>query len=615
MSDELLPYYNRELSVIRHLAAQFAQDHPKIAGRLRLGEEGLSEDPHVERMIEAFAYLNARTRHKLEDEFPELTEALLGVLYPHYQAPIPSLAIVQFELDPGQKQLTTGHTIPRHTPLETEPIEGEPCRFRTCYPVTLWPISIQEASWSKPPFMAPTTRYSSSAKVVLRLVLICLDDGLTFAELAIPALRFFLKGQPQYIYRLYELILNNALGVALANGPNDAAPVVLDPDCLRPVGFEPDEGLLPYSPRSFVGYRLLTEYFAFAEKFLFVDLALAGLGAPVLQRIGNRCEIYLYLNRSVTDLEPDLADVFRLGCTPIVNLYEQRSEPIALTQTDFEYRVVPDVRRPLAHEIYTIERVTATAPDGSQVEYLPFFSVKHALPDGADLAFWYATRKPAEHSQGDVDHGTEIYLTLVDLGFELAAPSDWTLDVQTVCLNRDLPNRLPFGGDQPHLQLSQGGELVSRIACLTPPTRTLRPARRQGALWRLISHLSLNHLSLVENDHQAEALREILKLYDFTDTAETRKMIDGLVGVSSKRVVGRLPGATQDAFCRGVEVTLRFNEDRYTGSGLFLFASVLERFLALYCTVNSFTRLIAKVEGRDGELRRWQPHVGEKIIV
>ena len=326
---------------------------------------------------------------------------------------------------------------------------------------------------------------------------------MTFAGLSISSLRFFLKGQPQYIYRLYELILNNTIEVALANGPDDDAPVVLDPDCLRQVGFERDEGLLPYSPRSFLGYRLLTEYFAFAEKFLFVDLAIHD--PPLtgrlrgIQRVGNRLEIFLYLNRTVSDLEHDLSDTFRLGCTPVVNLYEQRAEPIEFTQTDFEYRVVPDARRPLAHEIYSVERVTATAPDGRQTEYQPFFSVKHALAEAAAQTFWYATRKPAEHSKGDIDHGTEIYLSLVDLNFQPSAPADWTLEVETTCLNRDLPHRLPFGGDQPRLQLSQGSGLVSRIACLTPPTRTLRPAQRQGALWRLISHLSLNHLSLVDN--------------------------------------------------------------------------------------------------------------------
>jgi type VI secretion system protein ImpG len=563
-------------------------------------------------MIEAFAYLNARTRHKLEDDFPELTESLLSVLYPHYQAPIPSMSIVQFELDP-ESQITTGHLVPRETAMETEPIQGEPCRFRTCYPVTLWPIAVKEATLRKPPFAAPSTNRSAEAKGVLRLVLGCAQEEMKFADLSMPQLRFFLKGQPQHVFRLYELILNDAIEVAIASAKEDTAPSVLDAGCLRPVGFDPEDGLLPYSARSFVGYRLLTEFFVFAEKFLFFELT--GLNAAMLQRLGNRMEIFIFLKRTLSDLEQNLsADNFRLGCTPIVNLYRQRAEPVTLTQFDFEYRVTPDARRPLAHEVYAIEKVTAAAPDGRRVEYAPFFSVRHAMPEGTPRAFWHASRRVAEQTKGETDHGTEVFLSLVDLQQEPVAATNWTLDVETTCLNRDLPHRLPFGGGKPRLQLNQGGD-VARITCLTPPTRTLRPALRQGALWRLISHLSLNHLSLVENGDNAEALREIVKLYDFMDNAESRKLIDGIVGVASKRVVGRVSGAVGVAFARGVEVTVRFNEDRFSGSGLFLFASVLERFLALYCTINSFTRMVATVQGREGELHRWQPRVGEKVVL
>ena len=610
MSDELLPYYEKELSFIRRLGARFAKDNPLIAGRLGLGESGEAKDPHVERMIEAFAYLNVRTRHKLEDEFPELTESLLGVLYPHYQAPIPSLSIVQFELDPAQNP-TTGHSIPRHAPLETESIMGEPCRFRTCYPVTLWPISVQEANLNKPPFKAPSTPHSTTAESVLRLELSCTDAKLTFAELELSTLRFFLMGQAQHMYRLYELIFNNTFEVALANGPDDAHPVVLGPDCLRQVGFEADEGLLPYSPRSFMGYRLLTEFIAFPKKFLFVDLT--GLKGR-LQHLGNRLEIFLYFNRSQDDVERHLtAESFRLGCTPVVNLYEQRAEPIQVTQADFEYRVVPDARWPLAHEVYSIERVIGTSPDGNSVEYMPFFSTKHALREEAGQAYWHAARRLA-HEEGHPDHGTEVYLSLVDKGHQRSAPKEWTLGVETVCFNRDLPHRLPFGGDQPRLQLSEGGGLLSRIACLTPPTPTLRLSLRQGQLWRFISHLSLNHLSLVDGDDKGEALREILKLYDFKDDAESRKIISGIKGVESKRVVGQYRSDGQSGFCRGVEVTIRFDESCFTGGELFLLASVLERFLALYCTLNSFTKMVA-IKDRGEVLRRWPARVGDKWAI
>jgi type VI secretion system protein ImpG len=609
MSETLLPYYNRELSFLRRLGAEFAQANPKIAGRLRLGPDA-SEDPHVERLVQAVAYLNARMRHKLEDDFPEITDALLGILYPHYQVPIPSMAIVQFELDPGQAELTTGATVERGTMLETEPIQGDPCRFRTCYPATLWPIELLSASLSRPPFKAPATPRSSRAAAVLRLVLRCRSETLGFSALALDSLRFFLKGQAQHVFPLYELLFNNTLEVALAGAPNDPAPVLLDKKCLRPVGFEREEGLLPYPPRSFLGYRLLTEYFAFPEKFLFFDLT--DLRRSLSRLTGNRLEIFLYLNRTSADLEQNLsADTFRLGCTPVVNLYKQRAEPIQLTHTETEYRVVPDARRPLAHEVYSIDRVTTLAQDDTALEHLPFFSVKHAAAGRDRTRFWHATRQVSE---GALDRGTEVFVSLVDLEFKASAPAGATLDVETTCLNRDLPHRLPFGGGQPRLQFAEGGALVSQILCLTPPTPTLRPALKRGALWRFISHLALNHLSLVERSEGADALREILKLYDFADTEETRSLIDGILSVQSRRVVGRAGGGGADAICRGVEVTVHFDETKFSGSGLFLFACVLERFLALYCTVNSFSKLIATVEGKKGELGRWPPRMGEKIL-
>jgi type VI secretion system protein ImpG len=608
VSDELLPYYNQELSFLRRLGAEFARTHPKIAGRLRLGPDA-SEDPHVERLIQAFAYLNARTRHKLEDDFPEITDALLGVLYPHYQLPIPPAAIVQFDLAPGQSELTAATTVPRHALLETETIEGEPCRFRTCYPVKLWPIDVRQATLSRPPFAAPPTPFTDQADSVLRLVLGCRSAARNFADLELDTLRFYLQGQAQHIYLLYELLLNNTLGVALAS--TEGLCGLLDRDSIRPVGFDRDEGLFPYPPRSFVGYRLLTEFFTAPEKFLFIDLT--GLGRR-LAGAGNQLEIYFFLNRTSQALEQNLsADTFRLGCTPIVNLFSQRAEPIQLTHTEWEYRVVPDARRPRAFEVYSVDRVTALSPDGDTVEFQPFFSTKH---EGApQTPYWHATRRPAAASEDQPDHGTEVFLSLVDPDFQVSAPAGWTIDVETTCLNRDLPHRLPFGGGQPHLQLSEAGALVGRVQCLTPPTPTLRPALKYGATWRLISHLSLNHLSLVDGEEGAQGLREILRLYNFADSEESRALIAGVSRVESRRVVARLPGERGDAVCRGVEATVYFDEQRFAGSGLFLFASVLERFLALYCSINSFSRLTACVEGRKGVLRRWPARMGEKVLL
>ncbi len=612
MSDDLLEYYHRELDHFRRQAGKFAQDHPKIAERLRLGADS-TEDPHVERLIEAFAYLTARVRQKLEDEFPEISDAMLDVLYPHYQAPVPPMSVVQFRLDPEQVQLTTGQLLPRHTEIESDPVHGEPCQFQTCYPVTLWPLEVRQASLSQAPFVAPDSPHAAAAVSVLRLSLGVQTSELNISDLGVRSLRFFIKAQP-HAYRIYELIFNHTLGVTLAGSPRDSQPIQLGRDCLRPLGFEPDEGLLPYPPRSFLGYRLLTEYFAFPQKFLFFDVALPPL--ETLSRLGSQLDLYLYFNRSIPELGRIInADTFPLGCTPVVNLYRQRAEPITLNQTSVEYQVVPDRRLPLAHEVYSIDRVIATPPQGEPVEFQPFYSVKHTRARGERSArtFWHSARRAAVGTAELGDRGTEVFLSLVDLDFRPSIPADWTVDVESTCLNRDLASDLPFGGDQPRLQLREGKGFVSRVSCLVAPTRTMRLPSRRGYLWRLVSHLSLNHLSLAD-DPKAEALREILRLYDFQDSDETRNHIDGILSASSRRVVGSLRTGGPESFCRGLEVTLEFDDERYTGGGLFLFASVIERFLGLYCTTNSFSKLVARVKGRKEELRRWPPRVGENLL-
>ncbi|ODT96335.1 MAG: type VI secretion system protein ImpG [Planctomycetes bacterium SCN 63-9] len=619
MPDDLLDYYNRELTYIRQLAAKFGERYPKIAERLQIGLDR-SEDPHVERLIEAFAYLTARIRSKIDDELPEVTSSLLDVLYPHYQAPIPSMAIVQFRLDPEQTGLTSGYLLPRGTELETEPVHGEPCRFRTGYPVTLWPIEVKSAGLVQAPFPAPPVPFTRDASSVLRLVLRCASPESTVSELGLTTLRFFLKGQPHHVYRLYEMIFNNTLvpdnqriGAVVAGSPTDSHPLILGKENLRPVGFDQEDGLLPYPARSFKGYRLLSEYFAFPQKFLFFDVDLPS--PEKLAHLGNQIELYFFFNRSNSELARSIsADTFQLGCAPIINLYRQRAEPIAITHSDFEYRVIPDRRLPLAHEIYSIDRVDGSSPQGEVVEFSPFFSIKHARSRAADRNYWHAVRRPAEETSIYGDQGTEVHLSLMDLKFRPSSPANWTMEVETTCLNRDLPHDLPFGGDQPRLQIREGGGLISRITCLTAPTRTLRPALGHGVLWRLISHLNLNHLSLVD-DPRADALREILTLYDFGDSAETRNQIDGILSVRSRRVVGAIRSGGPVSFCKGVEVTLQFDEEKFTGSGLFLFASVLERFLALYSNLNSFSKMIATVKGREGDLRRWPPRIGEKVLV
>ena len=603
MADELLTYYERELSFLRQTGAEFAASYPKIASRLLL-EADKCEDPHVERLIQAFAFLAARIRHKLDDDFPEITDSLLSVLYPHYLAPVPSMAIVQFVLDAERGKLTEAFRIPRAARLFSPPVSGAPCRFRTAYPVTLWPLTVASARLAPADGLGASKRAVSVIRLGLRA-----QGGTSIAGLRPDTLRFFLHGEGHQTWPLYELLCNNVREVQLRPGAGKPGPPIrLGPDCIRPVGFAPDEGLLPYGPRSFLGYRLLHEYFSFPEKFLFVDVT--GLAAAAKAGFTEELEILIFL-----DHMPQLGEVvtpgtFRLGCVPVVNTFEQIAEPIRVSQTDSEYRVVIDGRRQDATEVYSVDSVVSVSPDDPDpVVYRPFYSFKHEIDQDKQRTFWYATRRPSDR-KGDA--GTEVYLSLVDLDFKPSRPAADTLTVHVTCTNRDLPARLPFGGERGLLEL-EGAAPLSRILCLTKPTTVARPRMGRGAQWRLISHLSLNYLSICDGGR--EALQEILRLYDFSGSPVVRQQIAGILDVKSRRVVGRPSSMPWNGFCRGLEVTVDLDEEHYVGTGVYLFASVLERFFGLYSSLNSFTQLVAQTRQRKEPLKRWPPRAGEQILL
>jgi type VI secretion system protein ImpG len=613
MSEALYPYYERELLFIRQLAQEFAKQYPAAAGRLLL-EPTRSTDPHVERLIESFALLAGRLHHKLDDEFPELTDALLGILYPHYLAPIPSMALIQFDLDPGRAQLPNGFLIERGSRLHTQPVGDVPCRFRTCYPVTLWPVELTSAKFQPPPF-PPPLKPPPKAAAALRLQLNCQAD-MQFSTLSLDKLRFYLSGANHMIANLYEAIFNNVMQVVFRSADDaKAAPLVMSPEqCLFQVGFDRNDSLLPFPQRSFVGYRLLTETFTFPAKYLFVDLG----GWKRLAQAGFRkkVEVILYLNKTMTSLEQGVdVQTFRLGCTPVINLYDQVAEPIPLTHTRYEYRITPDVAHPLGTEVYSVDSVTSADPTKTELtEYEPFYSFRHGVTRDSQQAFWYTSR---QLSTSEGDRGTDVLLHLVDLGFNPKLPPEAVLVVRTTCTNRDLPSQLSRAGEELYFELEMAAPLA-RLRCVRSPTVPLRPPVRRGAQWRLISHLALNHLSITDPVEGKQALQEILRLYDFSDPAVGQEMglviqqvIEGILSVSSRRVVGRTGADIASGFSRGIEVTVELDEQKYVGSGAFLFSCVLERFLALYASINSFTQLAVKTKQREGYLKKWPPRAGD----
>ena len=612
MREELLTYYERELTFLRHMGAEFAQKYPKIASRLQL-EADRCEDPHVERLLEAFAFLAARVHLKIDDDFPEITSALLGTLYPHYLRPIPSMSIVEFDLDPEQGKLSTGFAIPRGSTLTSRAVHGSPCRFRTCYDLTLWPLQMEAAQWCTLDRLQPPVRVPEAVGAI-RLVLKCLPD-VDFSKLDLRTLRFYLNGESNLVHTMYELLADRCVQIMLRvpGAKTSAKTVVLPASSLQPAGFSESEALLPYTRRSFAGYRLLQEYFSFPEKFFFFDLN--GLETLRSGDFGNSAEILLFISRferqeRAAGLEVGVtANAIRLGCTPIVNLYSQTAEPILFDQRRYEYPIVPDIRRESAMEIFSVDEVVATRTQSREVTRLePFYAQKHGDQNSKQV-FWYAVRRPAgvKNSQR-----TEMHLSLADVAGRLVQPEADTLTVRCTCSDHSLPARLPFGSEKGDFDL-QGVAAIRKVTALRKPTAPLPPPGGKDALWRLISHLSLNYLSLVEEGR--EALQGLLQLYNFADSPHLIAQIAGITALGSKRHFAPVVTDSGIAAARGTRIEMEFDEEQFVGGGVYLFAAVLEHFFGQYVSLNSFTQLVARTAQRKEVLKEWPPRAGQLMLI
>lgn len=594
MKDPLLDFYERELAFIRAEGREFARRYPKLAGRLRLSDAENIEDPHVSRLIEAFALLCARLRIKMEDEFPEICHSMLQALYPQYLAPIPPVTICQLKLTDLSLDVPTGRQHRRGERLETEPVDGVQCAFRLCYDTQVLPLTIQSATYIEPPLpfdVEPSWKNSVQAAIQLRLA--SQSEKLPLNKMRFQHLRLYLGGSTALGNELYEVFFRDALGIGLYQ-PKSSQGTWLPNQAICPVGFERDQGLLDEDPRTIKAYNLLWEFFACPEKFRFVDLKLDDVWANAAGD-GEYVDLVILLKKTNQVVKRELqSDTLRLSCSPIINLFEHRAEPFRLSENQTEYRIIPTARKPQGMEVISVDRVSASGPGGQeQRKFTPFYLPSHHQQAQSEAMYWHSTRRRRLSEEAEGDRGTEVYLTLVDLCSRPQSFAEWTLHVTTTCCNRDLVARLPFGGGRPKVALRDAGGAIT-VEFLLPPTQTVRPVKPDEYFWRLISHLGLNHLTLSNNQNGAEALREILSLYNPNNSEESKRAIQSIQSVSYNRGVGRMVSDVGTGFCRGIDIEVIVDEERLVGMGPYLFSTVLNNFFALFATINSFTRLTVR---------------------
>ena len=628
MDPRLLKYYNSELAHLREMGAEFSREFPKIAARL--GIEGLEvADPYVERLLEGFAFVAARIQLKLDAEFPRFTQHLLDMIYPNFLAPMPSMALCSVLPNFADGALAMGVDIASGTALNSIIARGEQtaCEFRTAHAIKLWPVEITQVRYASfaPDLPVDRLALSAPAKGALRIGIRC-HGGLKFNQLAMDALDVHVAAPDGVAVQLLELVHRHCVGgvlVAAGNTSSADAPrpfFRIDSSQVEELGYDDTQAMLPCDQRSFQGYRLLQEYFAFPQRFMFFRVARLLKALATIN--ADQCELILFFDRGEPALESTIDnDSLALYATPIVNLFPKRADRIHLSEQRHEHQLIIDRARPMDFEVFSVTELRGYGVDSdADIHFRPFY---HGFDDDADDArfgYFTARREPRMMSNRQKTQGprtgyvgSEVYLSLVD---EREAPYSADLRqlaVTVLATNRDLPLLLPIGSL--NSLTFQSNQPVSGVRLLKGPTRPRNAMVEGDYAWRLINHLSLNYLSLFSSQGGAgvNALRELLRLYSDASDTSARKQVDAIWSVSAGPVVKRMPMPGPIVFGRGLNIELTVDETGFAGSGAFLLGAVLEKFFARYVSLNSFTRTTLKSESR-GVLAQWPARAGTRIV-
>jgi type VI secretion system protein ImpG len=620
----LLQYYNQELQHLRSTAGEFAKEFPKIAGRLSLDEFACG-DPYVERLLEGFAFLAARVQLKLDAEFPQFTQSILETVYPHYLSPTPSMAVVEFAFDTEQSGLENGFQLKRDTVLRSvrDSDNRVACEYRTGHSVALWPVRVTRAEYyarDLSHFQPPGAAASAKAGIYIELET---PSELPFTNLDLDFLTFFIRGAEATPLLIYEQIFANGMGVlALPPKKPFAWQCLLPKTSLRNVGFTQEEALLPAQARSFLGYRLLHEYFAFPQRFLFFRIE--GLRQSVKQCEGNRLSLVILLDREEPQLEGRIeASNFLLHCAPVINLFPKRADTIHLSDKFTEFHVVPNRTHHMDFEVYQVLKVTGygVLPDEKQ-DFTSFYSATDIEKSNGSGAYFTVNRTPRMMSSREKQHGrrssyggSEVFLSIVDSAAAPYRSELRQLAVETLCTNRDLPLQMGVGQGKTDFYLDISSP-VETIRCVSGPTAP-SPSKAEGnTSWRIINHLSLNYLSLVDSPDGkgSAAIRDLFRLYCDARDLRSNKLIESVTSVNSRPVIRRISDQGQIAYIRGLEITLEFDEAAFEGTGVFPLGAVMSIFFSKFVSINAFTETVIRTTER-GEIIRWPANLGSRHIL
>lgn len=585
-------YYKEELTSLRTLGAEFSKKNPGLS--TYLSKEG--QDPDVERLLEGFSFLTGRLKQQLDQELPEVAHTLVQLLWPNYIRPIPSYSIIQYS---PIKNTVNNIKIKRNTEvLSKNKSDSLQCKFRTTYDTIVMPLELVDVNY-----------FIHGKKSSLELKMDMTTSG-TLADLIFNNLRMYLSGSKFIAQDLYLFLTNYIEEIEISVEDEEEKSIInfsIDKKSIAPVGFNSLETMTPYPLNVFDGYILLQEFFCFKDKYLFLDVMnlnkISDISDEILSK-SRSFKIKINFSKRFMHAKTLKKEHFSLYCTPIINLFETDTVPIRKNQEQDEFLIVPSELDKNHSEIFSIEKVRGWIPSKNiYQDYLPFESFEHLDDDNE----YYSSRIKLS-----IDgERTNTYLRFASSeNHNSLIKTNATVSVKILCTNRDLPSNLLLGDICVANALSNSENLSFKN--ITIPSVSYPPPIAGDFLWRIISNMSLNYLSL----DNVKSFRTILETYDFYgafNIKQKEKTIMNLKGLEDisyetcEMIDKGLP-------IRGIHVSLKIDPNKFSCVGeAYLFCSILNEFIALYSNINSFHKLTVDMQNK--EIYEWPAKLGSQNLI
>lgn len=604
MLDDLLPYYNQELNNIREVAEEFAKAHPKVARHLNMSHERV-DDPDILRLIESFAFLTAQVKYKIDDDLPEILESVLSVINPIHLMPLPAVSIIQFH---PHAELTSPYSIPKNTPIETIPSSNINCKFNTVYHTDLLPINLSFAEYKEVYSDEKIVESKKSPRSIIRMVVEYNDTKNTFSQKNPEKIRFFINAADHIAHRIYEMIFKHTIAIGLKS-PDEDKIIFLSSDQIKPVGFDLEESIFSSTSQINQEYNILLDYFVFHEKFLFFELE--GLNANNLSTIKDKLEIIFYCDEIDNTLTNVInSKIFKLGCTPVINLFEHFAEPINLDNNKHEYKIIPDLKYIKQElEIFSVKKVSVFRNDGVELEVNPLYGIKYKWNNSNFIPnfYWHIKRRINSCKK------FEMFISFTDLEYNTLPVFEKIVYIESLCTNVDLPSHLPFGSQESILQISGKTAPVASIECLIPFNTSIQPKLRNALRWKIISHMTTNLLGISNQSICTDMLKEILSLYNLKSSESVKIIIDSIYSVECKKIQTRNLKSSRGAICHGIEILVKLEIYDLMKAGIYMFGCILDRIFAHFASINSFTKLTIFINNK--EYHSWPIRLGSRPLL